>query len=91
MEPFTENVYHFTEAELDKRSVDTLPEHLGEAIDEFVKDPLVTDALGGYISKNLAELKRIEFEDYMAFTGQIWAKSRPKITRWEIDRYLTRC
>ena len=91
MEPFTENVYHFTEAELDKRNVDTLPEHLGDAIDEFVKDPLVTDALGGYISKNLAELKRREFEDYMAFTGQIWAKSRPKITQWEIDRYLTRC
>jgi glutamine synthetase len=91
MEPFTENVYHFTEAEIDKRNVDTLPEHLGEAIDEFVKDPLVTDALGGYISKNLAELKRREFEDYMAFTGQIWAKSRPKITQWEIDRYLTRC
>jgi glutamine synthetase len=91
MEPFTENVYHFTEAELDKRNVETLPEHLGDAIDEFVKDPLVTDALGGYISKNLAELKRREFEDYMAFTGQIWAKSRPKITSWEIDRYLTRC
>jgi glutamine synthetase len=91
MEPLMENVYHFTEAELDKRNVETLPEHLGDAIDEFVKDPLVTDALGGYISKNLAKLKRREFEDYMAFTGQIWAKSRLKITQWEIDRYLTRC
>ncbi len=63
----------------------------GEAIDEFSKDSLITDALGGYISKNLVELKRREFEDYNAFTGQIWTKSRPKITSWEIDRYLTRC
>ena len=91
LEPFAENVYHFTEAELDKRGVDTLPEHLGEAIDEFSNDSLVTDALGGYISKNLAEMKTREFEDYTGFTGEAWAKSRPKITSWEIDRYLTRC
>ena len=90
-EPISENVYHFTQAELKKRGVEVLPEHLGEAVDEFVKDPLVTGALGGYISKNLVELKRKEFEDYMSFTGQIWAKSRPGITSWEIDRYLTRC
>ena len=63
----------------------------GEAVNEFVKDSLITDALGGYISKNLVELKRREFEAYNAFTGQIWTKSRPEITTWEIDRYLTRC
>ena len=91
MEPFTENVYHFSPADLDKRNVETLPEHLGEAVDEFAKDTLITDALGGYITKNLVELKTREFEDYNAFTGQIWTKSRPKITQWEIDRYLTRC
>ena len=60
IEPFTENVYHLTEAELDKRNVDTLPEHLGEAIDEFSNDSLITETLGSYISKNLAELKRRE-------------------------------
>jgi glutamine synthetase len=91
LEPFKENVYHFTQAELDRWNVETLPEHLGEAVEEFTKDHLVTDALGGYISKNLVELKRAEFEEYMSFTGQIWAKSRPGITSWEIDRYLTRC
>jgi glutamine synthetase len=91
VEPISENVYHFTQAELDQWNVETLPEHLGEAVEEFTKDSLVTDALGGYISESLVELKRAEFEEYMSFTGQIWAKSRPGITSWEIDRYLTRC
>ncbi len=91
MEPFSENVYNFTETELDKRNVEMLPEHLGEAADAFVEDRLVFDALGGYIAKNLVDLKRREFEEYNEFTGQGWADSRPSITSWEIDRYLTRC
>jgi glutamine synthetase len=91
MEPISENVYHFTETELDKRNVEMLPEHLGEAVDAFVEDRLVFDAIGGYIANNLVELKRKEFEEYNEFTGQGWAESRPMITPWEIDRYLTRC
>jgi glutamine synthetase len=91
VEPFSENVYHLTGAELEKRGIETLPEHLGEAVDAFVKDPVVPEALGGYISKNLVGLKTREFEDYAAFTGNGWAESRPKITSWEIERYLTRC
>lgn len=91
LEPFKENVYHFTPAELDKRDVETLPEHLGEAVEEFSKDSLITDALGAYMSKNLVELKMREFEEYTSFTKQAWAESRPTITSWEIDRYLTRC
>jgi glutamine synthetase len=90
-EPLSENVYHLTGAELEKRGIETLPEHLGAAVDAFVKDPVVPEALGGYISKNLVGLKTREFEDYTAFTGSGWAESRPKITPWEIERYLTRC
>jgi glutamine synthetase len=90
-EPFSENVYHLTKAELGSRNVETLPEHLGEAVDYFLKDPIVPDALGGYVSKSLAELKKGEFDEYNAFTGKNWAESRPQITSWEIDRYLTRC
>ena len=89
-EPFYENVYHFDENELKEKDVETLPEHLGEAIDAFTADQLPADALGGYISKYLVELKREEFEDYSNFTGESWSESRPKITSWEIDRYLVR-
>jgi len=91
MEPFEENVYHLTGAEMGSRGVEMLPEHLGEAVEAFSEDGLVNEALGSYISKNLIRLKRAEFEDYQAFTGTDWAASRPKITPWEIKRYLTRC
>ena len=90
-EPYSGNVYQLTAAELDRMNIEMLPEHLGEAIDHFVKDPLVTEALGGYISKNLVQLKTKEFEEYNGFTGKSWAESRPTITSWEVDRYLTRC
>ena len=90
-EPYSGNVYHLTEAELDRMNIEMLPEHLGEAIDDFVKDPLVTESLGSYIPKNLVQLKTREFEEYKSFTGKSWAESRPTITRWELERYLTRC
>jgi glutamine synthetase len=91
IEPFSDNVYALTEAELEIHGVETLPEHLMEAVDAFAEDPIVSDTLGGYISKSLVELKTREFEEYHAFTGKDWAESRPTITSWEIDRYLTRC
>jgi glutamine synthetase len=89
--PHSDNIYNLTKNEIEKLNIEMLPEHLGQAVDYFVKDSVLTEALGSYISKNLVHLKTKEFEDYMSFTGQIWAKSRPKITSWELDRYLTRC
>jgi len=62
-----------------------------EAVEAFSADETVSSALGGYISKNLVEIKTREFEDYVSYTGLDWAASRPRITPWEIDRYLTRC
>ncbi len=90
-EPHSDNVYEFSEADLDKLNIEMLPEHLGEAIDYFVKDPVITDALGSYLTKNLVQIKTKEFADYSEHTGKSWAESRPEITRWEIDRYLIRC
>jgi len=90
-EPFKENVYHLSRSEKERLGVGTLPEHLGEAVEAFSADETVSGALGGYISKNLVEIKTREFEDYVSYTGLDWAASRPRITPWEIDRYLTRC
>ncbi|MGD2200259.1 MAG: glutamine synthetase family protein [Candidatus Bathyarchaeota archaeon] len=90
-DPVHENIYHFDEAELEGMGVEMLPEHLGEAVDAFQEDPLIQDAIGGYISKYLVGLKRREFDDYSEYTGESWAESRPKITPWEIERYLVRC
>jgi glutamine synthetase len=90
-EPFSDNIYHFNESDLERMEVETLPENLEEAVEAFLEDPVVSQALGGYISKNLVKLKKEEFEEYISFTGTDWRGSRSKITRWEVDRYLTRC
>ena len=90
-ESISENVYHLSKEEMDRRGVELLPEHLGDALDAFASDGVVSVALGDHISKSLIELKRREFEEYMDFTGREWAESRPGITSWEINRYLTRC
>ena len=87
---FSENVYHFSRDERSKRGIDVLPGNLGEAVEAFSSDKLVSEALGDYIANNLMELKRCEFEEYMSFTGNEWSKSLPEITSWEIERYLTR-
>ena len=90
-EPMAENIYHLTPKDIKKRGVEVLPEHLGEAVECFEEDALMKEALGEYLHGNLVELKRKEFDDYLGFTGVEWAASRPKITSWEYDRYLTRC
>jgi glutamine synthetase len=89
-EPFSENVYNLTKEEVKSKGVEMLPEHVGEAVEAFASDDVISSALGGFISRNLIELKRKEFEDYTSFTGRDWTESRPEITSWEIEKYLTR-
>ena len=90
-EPHSDNVYEFSKAELEKLNIEMLPEHLGEAIDSFLKDPVITEALGDYLTESLVKLKTKEFLDYGENTGKSWAESRPGITQWELDRYLVSC
>jgi glutamine synthetase len=89
-EPVSENTYHLSRGEIAKRGIDMLPEHLGEAVNAFASDRVVSDAIGGY-AKRLGELKIKEFEEYQSFAGKDWVESRPKITSWELERYLHRC
>jgi len=89
-EPYAENVFHMTKEEMEKRGVEMLPEHLSDAADAFVSDPVAFDALGS-CSNNLAELKRREFEDYTSSMGCSWTESLPRITPWEMGQYLIRC
>lgn len=91
IDPLSENIYLFTSKEMKEKGVGFLPEHLGKAVDLFEKDPLMKDALGEYLYKNLIELKRNEYEEYSKVTGIEWAASRPNITSWEYEHYLTIC
>jgi glutamine synthetase len=83
-EIFDDNVYH-------AEGLEMLPENLGEAVDVFEKDKVLTDALGEYISNNLVKAKRAEYEAYLKYVGTDWASSRPRITPWEIERYMITC
>ncbi|MFW6109557.1 MAG: glutamine synthetase family protein [archaeon] len=85
-----ENIYELSKKQLKEYGVTYLPEHLGEAVEYFKEDPSMKKILGEFMFDNLVELKEKEFEEYMNYTGVEWAASRPKITPWEYEKYLTR-
>lgn len=73
-----EDMFALSKEECKKRGIDTLPNELGVAIEEFKKDKLMNDALGSHISLKMVEAKEKEWEDYCKY-----------ITKWEIDKYLS--
>ena len=76
-EPVEENLYHFTDDDLKRRNIPTLPATLGEAIDEMEKDEVIRDALGDHVFERLIEAQRSEWGDF-----------RRHVSQWERDRYL---
>jgi glutamine synthetase len=76
-EPVEENLYHFTDDDLRRRNIPTLPTTLGEAIDEMERDEVVRRALGDHVFERLMEAQRIE-----------WNAFRKHVSGWERDRYL---
>jgi glutamine synthetase len=89
-EPHQENIYHLTRKQREIDGIGVLPEHLGEAVELFEKDQVIKDAIGDFLHSNLVKMKKNEFEEYQRYTGVEWPASRPNITKWEYDRYLTR-
>ena len=76
-EPVEENLYHFTEEDLRRRNVETLPATLGEAIEELEKDDVIRDALGEHVFECLTEAQKLD-----------WDSFRKHVSAWEISRYL---
>jgi glutamine synthetase len=76
-EPMETNLYHLTAEQRRERGIISLPETLGEAIDEFSQSDLMRRAFGDHIFDNYVRLKRSEWDDY-----------RVQLTQWELDRYL---
>jgi glutamine synthetase len=75
--PMETNLYHLTPEQRRERGIVSLPETLGEAIDEFAASDLMRRALGDHIFDNYVKLKRAEWDEY-----------RVQLTKWELDRYL---
>src|SRR6266550_303306 len=77
-EPMETNLYHLTPEQRRERGIVSLPETLGEAIDELAHSELARTALGPHIFDRYVELKRKEWDDY-----------RVQLTDWERERYLS--
>jgi glutamine synthetase len=76
-EPVEENLYHFSDDDLRRRNIPTLPSTLGEAIDDMERDEVVRCALGDHVFERLIEAQRSEWNDF-----------RKHVSGWERDRYL---
>ncbi len=76
-DPMETNLYHLTPEQRRERGIVSLPETLGEAIDELAQSELVRKALGPHIFDRYVELKRKEWDEY-----------RVQLSAWELERYL---
>jgi glutamine synthetase len=77
-DPMETNLYHLTPEQRRERGIVSLPETLGEAIDELAGSEVARRALGPHIFDRYVELKRKEWDDY-----------RVQLTEWEVERYLS--
>jgi glutamine synthetase len=77
-DPMETNLYHLTPEQRRERGIVSLPETLGEAIDELAQSDLARKALGPHIFDRYVELKRGEWDEY-----------RVQLTTWELDKYLS--
>src|ERR671911_336049 len=76
-DPMETNLYHLTPEQRRERGIVSLPETLGEAIDQLAHSELARKALGPHIFDRYVELKRKEWDEY-----------RVQLTSWEHERYL---
>jgi len=74
--PVDENLVTYDDDELNRLGVPRLPSTLGEALDAFAADDLISDAIGPYIHDQLLGVKRAE-----------WAEFRRHVSPWEHQRY----
>jgi glutamine synthetase len=77
-DPMETNLYHLTAEQRRERGIVSLPETLGEAIDELALSELGRKALGPHIFDRYIELKRKEWDEY-----------RVQLSEWELERYLS--
>ena len=75
-EPVEEDVYGFDDRKLAKFYIKTLPEDLGEAIEEFKRSKLMKETLGEHVFNKYLEIKATE-----------WSEFQKSVTDWELERY----
>jgi glutamine synthetase len=76
--PHGENMYEYTEADLERHGIQVLPRTLLEAVEAFAADPLSRQVFGDRMFKTFVDYKRRE-----------WAEYHNHVSDWELRRYLT--
>jgi glutamine synthetase len=76
-EPHRENMYRYSDEEIDEMGVTMLPRTLGEAITDFAADPLAREVFGERM-----------FDAYVDFKQNEWESYHTAVSSWEIERYL---
>lgn len=76
-EPTEENLYHFTDEDLERRNIPTLPSSLADAIMEMEKSDIIRNALGDHVFENLIEAQKFDSNSF-----------RQSVSQWELDHYL---
>jgi len=73
------NIFEMTEEQRLKEGIASLPGSLEEAINEMKNSELARQVLGNHI-----------FEKYIEAKNKEWNEYRTRISKWEIDQYLTK-
>ena len=76
--PVDLNIYDLTIAERLAHGIDTLPQDLGAALNEFSQSKLMRETLGEHITNRFIEAKTIE-----------WNRYQTQVHQWELENYLT--
>jgi len=75
--PIEEYLFRFDNTMMAKHRVGTLPENLGDALEEFQRDEVMVRAVGEHITEWFLQAKHREWDEY-----------RQQVTAWELTRYL---
>jgi glutamine synthetase len=76
--PVDRNIYVMSDEELAESGISSLPGDLTEALQELLRDEVISDALGEHALSHFYELKAIEWDMY-----------RTQVHQWERDQYMT--
>ncbi|PKM21583.1 MAG: type III glutamate--ammonia ligase [Gammaproteobacteria bacterium HGW-Gammaproteobacteria-14] len=75
--PHRENMYNYSDADIQAQGIQFLPQSLEEAITAFEEDPLSKQVFGERM-----------FNAYVAFKRDEWRSYHNHVSEWEINRYL---
>ena len=73
------NIFGMTQEQRLEEGIASLPGSLEEAIDEMKESKLAKQVLGNHI-----------FEKYIEAKSEEWNEYRTKVSKWELDQYLTK-